>query len=905
MSERLTFILDGRDDLSRVLGHAGDSAQRLRTQMTDAADGSDRAILTLTRDADGRLRDMEGRFISAADAAALLAHQTGRTVRPTGDWSRAAQEGSKAGEALKKSLISLAPAAIPVAASIAPIAPAVLAGAAAAGVFAVAIGRQVAALTEASQAEQKYQDAVEESGAQSEAAVKAQAAYAKQMAKLPPETREAAAALSVFTDEYEEWSDSLAGDTMTPLIKGMGVLQAVFPKLSPMVSSFGDELDRALTLAGGGVSSPGFDAFMGRVARFTDGTLQSANDHLVRFLRTADTDEVGRGTSEFMRFAREQGPVVADVLRSIGTALVNVLEGAADTGVGMLAVVQALAGIVGAVPPDVIAILLQLAIAIKLVRLAAVGLAAGRAAVAAFGAQIIAMRAAAAGASGGMAALTASFAAMSRGAKVALVGSGIGLLVVLLSELSSAGQEVPADVDKMTSSLGQFARSGKLGGEAARILGSDLGELEISLRTLSRPSNYESAIQWIGDLVGIDSAPVKAAKEQIGALDESLASMVRSGNPTMAEAVIRKVGSSMKGLTEAELRAQLSNYSETLKDVAFEQQLAAESMGLFGQQALATKQKLDQQKTSADGLRQAIQALNDVNRQGLSAQIQFEEAIDKATAAAKENAGALRMHGGTLDLNSEKSRNAASALTDLASKTDEAAGAARESGASWQTVNGIYERGRQQLIANAMQMGLNRDQARRLADQILKTPDKTAKLKGNMEDLQRKLDSAKRQLRTVPDSRKAAVRAQITDLQNKIAAARRALDALNGKTSTTYIKTVYSPPGHAGPGGFPKYAKGGRPSAGWALVGEEGPELVRFKGGERVYDHRTSMRMAALKPGLSAMPAGSLASGSSGGMSVNVTVNGALDSVAVAQQIRTMLLNLQRTMGLQPGVMMR
>lgn len=42
------------------------------------------------------------------------------------------------------------------------------------------------------------------------------------------------------------------------------------------------------------------------------------------------------------------------------------------------------------------------------------------------------------------------------------------------------------------------------------------------------------------------------------------------------------------------------------------------------------------------------------------------------------------------------------------------------------------------------------------------------------------------------------------------------------------------------------YADGGRPRAGEvAWVGERGPELVKFRGGEEVYDHRTSLAMAA------------------------------------------------------------
>ena len=44
------------------------------------------------------------------------------------------------------------------------------------------------------------------------------------------------------------------------------------------------------------------------------------------------------------------------------------------------------------------------------------------------------------------------------------------------------------------------------------------------------------------------------------------------------------------------------------------------------------------------------------------------------------------------------------------------------------------------------------------------------------------------------------------------------------------------------PGG---YAKGGNPKPGeLAWVGEQGPELMRFRGGETVYDHQTSMAMA-------------------------------------------------------------
>lgn len=74
--------------------------------------------------------------------------------------------------------------------------------------------------------------------------------------------------------------------------------------------------------------------------------------------------------------------------------------------------------------------------------------------------------------------------------------------------------------------------------------------------------------------------------------------------------------------------------------------------------------------------------------------------------------------------------------------------------------------------------------------------------------------------------------------------------------------------------GFEGYASG-TPSArrGWAWVGERGPELVRFRGGEQVLPHPASMAAAG-----------------GGGMVVNVTVNGYVGSEAqLARELNRIL----------------
>ncbi|MEU2233165.1 hypothetical protein [Streptomyces vietnamensis] len=855
MAERLTFVLDGRDNLSRVLGHAGDSAARLRRQMEDASDGSGRAMLTLTQDAQGRLHDLEGRFVSVADAAALMADRTEGASRPIANWSRAADEARRIGQELKWSWLALTPAVLPMAAALAPVASATAAAGVGMAALALAAGRQVAAMAEASKAEEKYTDAVEENGRTSEEAVKAQVAYAKTMAKLPPATREAAAALSTFKDEYKAWSDSLAGDTMGPLVKGLGVVQGIFPKLTPTVKTAAAQLDRLVTVAGGAVASPGFDTFMAKVDRWASGALTRATDGMIHLLREAQGGKVSGGLSEFMAFAREQGPAVAATLKDLGRALLNVLQAGSDVGVGMLVVVQALSHLVAAVPPGVITTLLQLAIAIKAVRIATAGMMAAKTAVEAFTAQIALMQASAAGAPSRMAALSASFSAMSRATKTALIGSGIGLLVVALSELSANSENGAPDVDKLTASLKQLGGTGKATGEAAKAFGADLGGLYDKVRAATDPSTTDQVQQWIVTLGGLgnwDSTPVKEGKENLDAIDQSLANLVQGGKADLAAAAAKRLAAEYAkgGHSAEEFTSQLDGYQSALADAKFEQDLAAQSMGIYGQQAQAVKAKLDAQKQSTEALRQALFELTNINRDAAGAMSEFEASIDNVAKVTSDHRGSLKMVNGELDLNSEKARQADAALRDLAAKAEAAAAAASQQGKSNEYVNGILDRGRQQLINHARELTGDKAAADALAKSYLAVPSPTARLKGNIDDLQAKLSTAKKLLTSVPDPKKAQVRADISQLQRQLDAARNKLDTLNGKTAVTYVTTVYSsdrvvsPDGHNGPGGFPKYASGTDSAAsGWALVGEEGPELVRMRGGEQVFDHRTSMRM--------------------------------------------------------------
>jgi hypothetical protein len=778
------------------------------------------------RDINGQLRTLDGRFAAMGD-----------NVRRT---SSAMERGMVD---LRATMLSLAPALVPVASSLAPIA--VQAGAAglAVGAFTAAVIPQIKSFKDVSDAQAKYAAQAGKTGAASAQALKAQEAYTATLSTMPAQTVKAAIAFQVLGDKYKSWSDSLAKFTMAPVEKSFAVVGALLPKFTPMAQGAATQLDRLVTIAGGAVNTSGFDSLSKKVSDFANQSLKNATDgavHLIRVLSEGGSS--GGGIASFMAYAHEQGPAVKDTLVNLAKAIGNILQGAAQAGPGLLSLVNAFAKLVAAAPPQLIGTLMSVYSAIKLIGLAGVGLSAVGGGVQSLATKIFALQAASAAAGGGVAGLKAAFLSLGTAAKATVVVAGITLIAVALMKLSDIGKKAPPDVDRLTTSLSNLGSTGKVSGEALRAYGKDLGGLADSLRTLSRPSNLDKTQQFLTSLVGMDSTPVKKAKEDLDGVDKALANMVKGGKADLAKVAFDDIAKAMQkqGLSSQELKSKLKDYNSALADQALEQKLAAQSMGLFGQQAQDVQAKLDAQKASADGLRQSIQALNDVNRKGLGGMIGFEAAIDAAAQAARDNAGALSETNGVLNLGSEKARAAASALQDLADKTDAAASSARESGSNWETVNGIYERGRSKLVEYAQAMGLSQAQASALADQILRIPDKTAKIRMNAEDATRDLENFNALVRRSPGSKSVTLKTlsgaaeqvlnafgyHVTHLKDgsvKITAqtggalsainnVQGAVNSLHGKTigigiyKTEYLNTV-----HRGPSvpGVTPYATGG------------------------------------------------------------------------------------------------
>lgn len=458
--------------------------------------------------------------------------------------------------------------------------------------------------------------------------------------------------------------------------------------------------------------------------------------------------------------------------------------------------------------------------------------------------------------------LGAAFTALSTKAKIAVAATALGLIVAVAYKLSESSQKAAPSVDRMTTALQALGTTGSRSGQLTETFGGNLDKLGYAVERVGGKAHgmdrFNDTMNKIFSLGMAKSNSMKEATEQINSIDEALAGMVQGGHADLAAAALKRLQDALaeKGGDPAKLASEMHKYQDALGAAAETEHIAAANMGVLGKQAMETSKKLDEQAMTAKGLKEAISDLNDVNRSALDGMAGLEAAIDAASEAAVEGKGALKMNHGELDLTSEKARTAEAALTDLASKTDAAGVAALSSGESMDYVGKIYDKGREKLMAVAMQMGLNREEARKLTNEILATPDKTAYVRGDITDLRAKLEETEASLKGTTGEKRVRIQAEIDDLKRSLAAAQDRIDAMHGKI--VYITEYYqmgggnysgSSAGRFAHGGIIGGAATGGPRGGLTWVGEQGPELVRLPGGSTVIPAGQSATMAAQSAG--------------------------------------------------------
>lgn len=262
--------------------------------------------------------------------------------------------------------------------------------------------------------------------------------------------------------------------------------------------------------------------------------------------------------------------------------------------------------------------------------------------------------------------------------------------------------------------------------------------------------------------------------------------------------------------------------------------------------------------------------------------LQLDEAASKYQEAFDEATESIRKNGQTISIHTEKGRENRDALRDMAKAAQEHLSLMAEEGAGLGTIATKYQTYRSNLITAARAAGLTRKQARDLADAWLGVP---------------------RSVRTL-------VTARTAQAESAIERVRRLMNSVGSKTVYMTVQQVLrtvpgvslrqlmqAHGGNIGGSGVARFQSGGNAgSAGsaMAVVGEQGPELVRLPVGSTVIPAGQSASM---------MSAGAARAASSISMAFRAPVRGGDGASAdVAKSIKDLTKELREIVGLREGM---
>lgn len=590
------------------------------------------------------------------------------------------------------------------------------------------------------------------------------------------------------------------------LITAFGAVQTAFEPLIPLPGRFLNMLTK-MTIAAGPLltrMNQALERWSENMTNkmndaFDDGRLQAsiskAGDTIVNFFRKIANNPEWQ---EFIQRMRETGPRMADIFGDVAEALLKILNALAPVTGALVTLVGVFADIINAIPTGVLTFFLVKLIALKVatsiasgiarLSLAFVGL---RTALTAITSQtvmvgLISQR---------MTDMGASAAAITRTATaLRAVGSALLAITLLYTAMKLVqgvmdkifgSSTLKVNIDKLTRSMADFARTGKMTGEGARIFGEDLQKLGQAIQEIAHPDAWDrffNGFQKVTDFLDPADTKLEEWTKTVKGADEGLAKLVEGGQLDLAAVMFDAIAKSAakNGTSVAKLNTLLPDYNEKLAQSKEMQKIAADTMGIYGRKAMEVQGKLNAQKRAADGLKQSVDALNESHRKAAGGQIAMESAIDDATVAIQEN-------GKTMDVNTEKGRANREALLNLADATSNAAIAKLEETGSYTEANKVYERGRREFLKLAEATGMSETAAKKLADQWISIPDMKVSAKADIDELKAKIEEAQTKVDNLKQKKKTALDADKSKLSEKIRKAQAELDMLEAQKNQVEI----------------------------------------------------------------------------------------------------------------------
>jgi hypothetical protein len=319
---------------------------------------------------------------------------------------------------------------------------------------------------------------------------------------------------------------------------------------------------------------------------------------------------------------------------------------------------------------------------------------------------------------------------------MAMVGSGIGDMFASMTEdggaqgLKEVWETLGAELRNLLVNIGQFTNFASQSSTATALLVGSLRALSGILHivegglsavdalfgplldtitgSIGGVGTFSERIDGLGGVFKNTAGDVDVLKNKLSEVDRRIAEMKAARDSALAKGPNGADFLAGIGATDEDLNAALQEREDLVGAIADAESRAATETG---KHAASVKELIGQ-----------IQALTELNRNYLDAQTAQEQAIADATKKQNKWGEALTWSNGQLERNGQAGRDAYEMLSQIARTTQEATSKAEEANAPWEQINQRWKDGRQSLIELADGWGLNKEQAKQLADQILGIP---------------------------------------------------------------------------------------------------------------------------------------------------------------------------------------
>lgn len=290
--------------------------------------------------------------------------------------------------------------------------------------------------------------------------------------------------------------------------------------------------------------------------------------------------------------------------------------------------------------------------------------------------------------------------------------AALGAVGIVAGEISDSFRDIGMGVEEATAAILDNNLS-----EIFQGISGDVDNFGSGLKLLFN-DDINSSMERFGSFAngifgGALPDQVRDTREAFATTGEALANLVNSGDPETAadQFNLMAEAAALHGVSTEQLLDLMPAYQETLSGVSNEQALAAGT----ADENTAALDALGGAATSADtdiqGLADTIRGFGSAAIDAEEAAMQFEAAIDDASAAVEKN-------GQTLNKGTEAGRANRNALLDIAKAALQNSAATLTRTGSEEKARGAVEAGRAALIRAAQQMGLSRAEAERYANKL-------------------------------------------------------------------------------------------------------------------------------------------------------------------------------------------